>query len=228
MLCSEALQTDICSHCLFRKGAAEQTENPREVPRAKPRGLPQEVHEHPGNRGTLHTQQLMKSSLHLPVHPGGGGTSDLATRNHAELSLEEAAFFLLQGRHSYITEEQDCYMRRMRIALLTGHSPRIPEWGQGADSNRPSRVKVVNQDRGPSREEQQEEIGPAVGLETYYLQHQPEVHSGGRAEAGLEIMQTTTYTCSSPAKKSSSEPGHEEVTSSTLLASYRPGLGPPV
>lgn len=100
--------------------------------------LPQEVHDHPGNRGTSNTQQLMESSLHLPIHPEGRGTSDLAMRSHAELSLEEATFFLLQGRHLYIREEQDWRrIHELRIAPLRGHSPTVPEWGQGADSNRP-------------------------------------------------------------------------------------------
>lgn len=49
-------------------------------------------------------------------------------------------------------------------------------------------------------QEPQEEVGSDAGLETHYLQHQPEVHPGGRAEAGLEKTKATAYTCSPPGK----------------------------
>lgn len=72
----------------------------------------------------------MENSLHSPIRPGGGGTSDLAMRNHAGLGLEEAAFFLQQGGRLDIKEEQDRSLRmsqELRIAPLTGNSPAVPE-----------------------------------------------------------------------------------------------------
>lgn len=124
-----------------KSGIRPQTSTQRKVQRNYPI-LPQEVHDHAGNWGTLHTQQLMESSLHLPIHPGGG-TSDLATRNHAGLSVEEPAFFLLQGRQLCIRKEleQGCSMRKLsqdlRTTPLSWHSPTVSKWGQSADSNMP-------------------------------------------------------------------------------------------
>lgn len=64
---------------------------------------------------------MVKSSLHLPIHPGGGETSDLATRNHAGLSVEEPAFFLLEGRQLYTREEleQGLSVRKLSEDLRT-------------------------------------------------------------------------------------------------------------
>jgi len=97
----------------------------------------------------------MESSLDLPMHPGGG-ISDLAIRNHAGHSLEDAAFLLLQGRHLVIRQEQEkgCSMmtisQELKIAPLTGHSPTVPDWGQGAESNR-DQLSAAGRDRARCR-----------------------------------------------------------------------------
>lgn len=91
----------------------------------------------------------MESSLHSPIHPGGGGTSDLAMRNHAGLHVEEAAFFLQRGGHLYIREEQDRSLRisqELRIAPLTGNSPAVPQLvapatGTGGAESRPGAIE---------------------------------------------------------------------------------------
>lgn len=43
--------------------------------------------------------------------------------------------------------------QELRIALLTGHSPTVPEWGQDANSNRPRGGNMAKQDQGPSRDQ---------------------------------------------------------------------------
>lgn len=60
----------------------------------------------------IHLVVDKKLIIYLPTHPEGRQTPDLAVRSHAGFSLEETAFFLLQGRRLWVREAQGCFMRR--------------------------------------------------------------------------------------------------------------------
>lgn len=129
----------------------------------------------------------------------------MAMRSQVEFSLEEAAFFILQGRSLCIREEQGCFNRKRsqepKIAPLTMHSPTTPEQGPGAVATEPKKVRwQVKPSALPeiSQEQQEPKARLDTGLEIHYLRNHYEIHPGGRAEAGQETMQATSHTYSKP------------------------------
>lgn len=92
-------------------------------------------------QGSHHT---LSNYRKLIVFSGKEEALDLAMKSQVEFSLEEAAFFILQGRSLCVGEEQGCFNRERsqepKIAPLTMHSPTAPEQGPGAVATEPKKV----------------------------------------------------------------------------------------